>query len=426
MVGLKKEYIKLKEYDRNWKKIADETRKTLKRILGMTAVDIQHVGSTSIKFLKANPVIDIMVAVNDFNEILKYDPILNTKGFSYISDRDRNNEKLYVSRSLEKDNTEHHIHFVKYKSDEYYNYINFRDYLTANLQRRREYENLKVKLADLYQDNINLYNGGKEEFINNILKEAKEWKILGKIVTVTVNRPSGSKHPKYPDIVYPINYGYVKDIKAKDDEPQKAYVIGTKRPVSKFTGKIIAMIKRETDNEDIWVVAPISKKFYKPQIMEYLNFRDEYSENDFVCLYEKSCGAVVYTLKNNQICYLLIKNRSKNIGFPKGHVEFGETEDKTALREVNEETGLTVELDKKFKEFYAYTINFYIKKQVVYFLAKFSSDIIIIPKDEILSYYIAPFKEALHMLNYENERKILRNANNYLKSTKLFKQEDFK
>jgi GrpB-like predicted nucleotidyltransferase (UPF0157 family)/8-oxo-dGTP pyrophosphatase MutT (NUDIX family) len=424
MLGLKRGYVKLNEYDKNWRKNADEVRKSLKKILGVSAIDIQHVGSTSIKYLKAKPIIDIMVAVINFDEILKFIPELKTKGFFYISGWDRFNEKLCVSGDLDKNNITHHIHFVIYKSDEYYNYINFRDYLIANTQRRREYENLKIKLSDLYPNNRDLYTAGKEDFIKNILKEAKEWKILGKVVTVTVDRPLGSKHPRYPDIVFPINYGYVKDIKAKDNELQDAYVIGTKKPINRFTGKIIAIIKRENDIDEKWVVAPISKKFYKPQIMEYLNFQEKYSESDFVCLYEKSCGAVVYTIKNNQIFYLLIKNRSKNVGFPKGHIEIGETEEKTALREINEETGLTVKLDKKFKEFYAYTINFYIRKQVVYFLARFNSDKINIPKNEILSYHITTYKDAMHMLNYENERKILRNANNYLKNIKINKPED--
>ncbi|MDF2686937.1 MAG: Inorganic pyrophosphatase [Clostridia bacterium] len=389
MLGLKRGYVKLNEYDKNWRKNADEVRKSLKKILGVSAIDIQHVGSTSIKYLKAKPIIDIMVAVINFDEILKFIPELKTKGFFYISGWDRFNEKLCVSGDLDKNN-----------------------------------ENLKIKLSDLYPNNRDLYTAGKEDFIKNILKEAKEWKILGKVVTVTVDRPLGSKHPRYPDIVFPINYGYVKDIKAKDNELQDAYVIGTKKPINRFTGKIIAIIKRENDIDEKWVVAPISKKFYKPQIMEYLNFQEKYSESDFVCLYEKSCGAVVYTIKNNQIFYLLIKNRSKNVGFPKGHIEIGETEEKTALREINEETGLTVKLDKKFKEFYAYTINFYIRKQVVYFLARFNSDKINIPKNEILSYHITTYKDAMHMLNYENERKILRNANNYLKNIKINKPED--
>ena len=59
--------------------------------------------------------------------------------------------------------------------------------------------------------------------------------------------------------------------------------------------------------------------------------------------WEKSCGAVVFTRENGQVKYLLVANLEGIYGFPKGHVEAGETEVETALREVREETGLTIE-----------------------------------------------------------------------------------
>ena len=65
--------------------------------------------------------------------------------------------------------------------------------------------------------------------------------------------------------------------------------------------------------------------------------------------YEKSCGAVVFTRINNEITYLLIQNLGGTYGFPKGHVEQGETEEQTALREIFEEVGLRVELYPDFR-----------------------------------------------------------------------------
>ena len=59
-------------------------------------------------------------------------------------------------------------------------------------------------------------------------------------------------------------------------------------------------------------------------------------------LYEKSCGAVVYCQEENDIKYLLVCERSGFWVFPKGHMEEGESEHETALREVKEETGLDV------------------------------------------------------------------------------------
>lgn len=55
--------------------------------------------------------------------------------------------------------------------------------------------------------------------------------MIGKIVTVTVDRPIGSYHPVHKNLYYPINYGYVKGIIAQDGEEQDAYVIGVDVPV---------------------------------------------------------------------------------------------------------------------------------------------------------------------------------------------------
>ena len=86
--------------------------------------------------------------------------------------------------------------------------------------------------------------------------------MLGKIVKVTVDRPLGSRHPSYDDIIYPINYGYVKGIIAPDGEEQDAYILGVDKPIKEYTGKIIAIVHRLNDVEDKWVVAPIPAAQY--------------------------------------------------------------------------------------------------------------------------------------------------------------------
>lgn len=66
----------------------------------------------------------------------------------------------------------------------------------------------------------------------------KEVAVIGKVVTVTVDRPLGSYHPKHKDIYYPINYGYIEGIMALDGEEQDAYILGVDIPVEKFTGTV--------------------------------------------------------------------------------------------------------------------------------------------------------------------------------------------
>ena len=100
--------------------------------------------------------------------------------------------------------------------------------------------------------------------------------MIGRIVTVTVDRPLGSLHPQHPDICYPINYGYIEGILAPDGEEQDAYILGIDCPVKEFTGQIIAIIHRQNDVEDKWVVAPEGMTFTKGQILAATYFQEQY------------------------------------------------------------------------------------------------------------------------------------------------------
>ena len=100
--------------------------------------------------------------------------------------------------------------------------------------------------------------------------------MIGKIVTVTVDRLIGSCHPEYPDMIYPINYGYVKGIMAPDGEEQDAYIIGIDDPVAEFCGRVIAIIQRLDDIESKLVVAPDGIKFTENDIIAKTYFQEKY------------------------------------------------------------------------------------------------------------------------------------------------------
>jgi inorganic pyrophosphatase len=101
-------------------------------------------------------------------------------------------------------------------------------------------------------------------------------------VTVTIDRPLGSYHPKHKNLFYPVNYGYVKDVVGGDGEEQDAYVLGVDVPISKFTGKIIAIIHRKNDVEDKWVVAPENVSFSKEEIEQAVKFQEKYFEYEIL------------------------------------------------------------------------------------------------------------------------------------------------
>ena len=104
--------------------------------------------------------------------------------------------------------------------------------------------------------------------------------MLGKLVKVTVDRPMGSFHPKHQNLYYPVNYGYIEGILAPDGEEQDAYILGVDKPVSEFTGQVIAIVHRYNDVEEKWVVAPEGKVFSAEEIKEQIAFQEQYFQSE--------------------------------------------------------------------------------------------------------------------------------------------------
>jgi bis(5'-nucleosidyl)-tetraphosphatase len=127
--------------------------------------------------------------------------------------------------------------------------------------------------------------------------------------------------------------------------------------------------------------------------------------------FEKSCGAVIYRGENENLEFLIISHNSDgHWGFPKGHVEEGENEEETALREIYEETGLTVALKGDFRTSIEYPIKQETMKEVVFFLAKTKDQDVNIQLEELQDYKWANFKDAREMVTYESSKEVLDEA----------------
>lgn len=239
-------------------------------------------------------------------------------------------------------------------------------------------------------------------------------KCLGRMVTVTVDRPLGTCHPKYPAMVYPVNYGYIEGTPGGDGEAQDCYILGVDYPVRQFTGRVVAVAHRKDDLEDKWVVAPKDRTVYQPELSRALAFQERWFDTEYFCLYEKVCGSVLHTAVEGERRYLLICNLSGHVGFPKGHIEGEETEEETARREIFEETGLDILVNSSFRESYRYLYNGYVQKDAVYFLTAFSAKEIRPQEEEVLRYWLADYQQALELLNFPQDREILKKAERYL------------
>ena len=108
--------------------------------------------------------------------------------------------------------------------------------------------------------------------------------ILGQTVTVLMDRPMGTYHPKHKDIYYPVNYGYIPGIFAGDGEEQDVYVLGVDEPLQEFTGVVIAIIHRLDDVEEKWVVAPGGVTLSKEEIADAIRFQEQYYDTEMEVL----------------------------------------------------------------------------------------------------------------------------------------------
>ena len=129
---------------------------------------------------------------------------------------------------------------------------------------------------------------------------------------------------------------------------------------------------------------------------------------------EKSCGAVVYKIENNNVLYLLVKHNKGHISFSKGHVEKGETEEMTAKREIKEETNIDVSIDKNFRVVRTYSPKENVLKDVILFVGKAENDDVKRQECEIEKVMWLPFDKAFESLSYDTDRDVLEKAKEYL------------
>ncbi|MDR0314795.1 MAG: NUDIX domain-containing protein [Oscillospiraceae bacterium] len=245
--------------------------------------------------------------------------------------------------------------------------------------------------------------------------------MLGRYVRVKVTQPISSVD-KVRGFEYKLNFGDVSYISMKRREKYKAYILGIDHPVRVFDGRVIAVISK--GRQVFLIVAPKSKKYIENEIKGKLSFAGFNDRWDLVCLYECSCGAVVFRAAKDEIKYLIIKNnRSAHWSFPKGHVEQGESFEDTAKREVLEETGVHIDIVSGFMTKSEYMIQGRVEKTVIIFLGVTNDTNTTIQEEEIEDYKWLRFDGAMNQLKFENDKKILKKANEFICDKNIMSME---
>ena len=131
--------------------------------------------------------------------------------------------------------------------------------------------------------------------------------------------------------------------------------------------------------------------------------------------FEKSCGAVLFTIIDGEIQYLLVQQKAGFFSFPKGHVEGEESERETALREIKEEVGVSAYLIGDFREISEYYIpSADVQKQVVFFVGEYKDQQFTPQESELLSAQLCSYEKAMSLIVHDNTKRILTLANSFI------------
>lgn len=193
---------------------------------------------------------------------------------------------------------------------------------------------------------------------------------LGKIVTVRLTAGTPAAQTKLCEGVLSLSAD------GKGGE-LAAYLMECAPMGRTYTGRVVSVLRRYDDGADKLIVAPVGREVYEPWIRAAVAEVEDVEKARFFCLYEKSCGIIPYRVWNGRLEYLaLYQAGSGTWSFPKGHVEWGESEIDTARREVLEEIGAEVRISREFRCEISYAVhNRRSKKRVVLYAVPFDGEV---------------------------------------------------
>jgi GrpB-like predicted nucleotidyltransferase (UPF0157 family) len=175
MIGLEKGVVRLVPHQEIWARLFEEEKERIETAVGPYILDIQHVGSTAIPGIPAKPIIDIGVAVRNFEEAaVCIDPIVQL-GYVYRGENGiprRHYFRRGSSPSPDSAHT-HHLHMNEIVGPDWQNQILFRDYLRQHPETAAEYGRLKLNVVQRFATDRDAYLSAKAPFIENVLRLAR-------------------------------------------------------------------------------------------------------------------------------------------------------------------------------------------------------------------------------------------------------------
>lgn len=165
--------VELVPHNPEWSHQADEEALRILDGLSFTIIGIYHIGSTSVAGIKAKPILDFVIEVENLEDVIQsvseFEAIgYQSKGEFGISGRQ------FFTKDTEGERT-HHLHVFQQGHPDIERHIVFRDYLRANPEAALEYEKLKEKMAKRFPKQSGNYTAAKSDFILSMDEVARYW-----------------------------------------------------------------------------------------------------------------------------------------------------------------------------------------------------------------------------------------------------------
>ena len=157
-------------YDPEWVRLFAEEKARLQAVIGAYVLDIQHVGSTSVPGMVAKPILDIAIAVRNFEEARVCIPPVESLGYAYKGEFGIPRRHYFVKGEPRT----HHIHMNERGSTDWENQVLFRDCLIRHPDLAEEYARLKLELARRFPEDRLAYTDAKAPLIERVLYLARQ------------------------------------------------------------------------------------------------------------------------------------------------------------------------------------------------------------------------------------------------------------
>lgn len=168
------QHIVVTEYSPKWAEMFAAEAEKIRAVLQENCTAVHHIGSTSVPYLKAKPIIDIMPVVKDLKRVDEVADEFEKIGYEYLGEFGISGRR-YLRKGG--DERTHQIHiFEESNKADIERHLAVRDYLRAHRKAADEYGELKSRLALEFPYDIDGYCGGKDEFVKALEHSALRWK----------------------------------------------------------------------------------------------------------------------------------------------------------------------------------------------------------------------------------------------------------